>query len=160
MPQKLLDALPQIVSEIEYCTCFISYGEPDREFAEKLRDDLVARGVPCWLFSLDRTPGQPLDMEVEQNIQRADKMIVVCSQKSLVREGVLNELKKQVNKSVDDIVPVSLDNRWQRDDFPVEWQGQNLKPFLTRQIYADFSESKYEEELERLLKGLQRQGDS
>ena len=99
-------------------------------------------------------------MEVEQNIQRADKMIVVCSQKSLVREGVLNELKKQVNKSVDDIVPVSLDNRWQRDDFPVEWQGQNLKPFLTRQIYADFSESKYEEELERLLKGLQRQGDS
>ena len=160
VPRELLEALPGIVSEIKYRSCFVSYGEPDRGFAEKLAKDLKVREISCWLFSLDAKPGAGLVKEIEENIRRAEKMIVVCSKASLVSPGALKELKSQIRKDVDSIVPVSLDNVWAGDDFPVEWEGQNLRPFLTRQIYADFSGSvSYEEALERLLTGLRRADD-
>ena len=157
VPRELLEALPRIVSEIKYQTCFVSYGEPDLKFSEKLTKGLEARGVSCWLFPLDAKPGAGLEKEIEDNIRRSEKMIVICSKASLVRQGVLKELKSQINKDVDNIVPVSLDNVWTGDDFHVEWERQNLKPFLNRQIYADFSDpSGYEESLEVLLRGVMR----
>ena len=160
VPRELLEALPGIVSEIKYRSCFVSYGEPDRGFAEKLAKDLKVRGISCWLFSLDAKPEAGLVKEIEENIRRAEKVIVVCSKASLVSPGALKEFKSQIRKDVDSIVPVSLDNVWAGDDFPVEWEGQNLRPFLTRQIYADFSGSvSYEEALGRLLTGLRRADD-
>jgi len=158
VPGELLSELPRIVAEIKYYSCFISYGEPDRAFAEKLVTDLRERGVSCWMFSLDAIPGKPLEVEIEERLKQADKMVVTCSARSLVREAVLKELRKQLYvKHPDDIVPISLDHSWTKDDFPVEWEKQNLKPFLTRQIYADFSDpSIYKESLDKLLKGLKR----
>ena len=157
VPEELLREIPRIAAEIKYYTCFISYGERDKAFAEKLQGDLVARGVSCWMFSLDATPGKPVQSDIRENLGTMEKMVVICSARSLVRPGVLKELKAQIYKSIDDIVPVSLDRRWTQEDFPVEWEGQNLKPFLTRQIYADFSDSsKYDESLARLLIGLAR----
>jgi hypothetical protein len=35
VPKELLAALPRIVGEVEYYTCFISYGQPDLDFATR-----------------------------------------------------------------------------------------------------------------------------
>ena len=73
VPRELLEALPGIVSEIKYRSCFVSYGEPDRGFAEKLAKDLKVRGISWWLFSLDAKPGAGLVKEIEENIRRAER---------------------------------------------------------------------------------------
>lgn len=163
VPQELLDALPAIVAEVKYHSCFISYGHPNLQFAAKLRDDLVARGVSCWLYEMDKTVGEPTWQEIERKLEEYDRMVVVCSIDALMRDGVKKEIDKQIDKGADKLVPVSLDSRWTHPGFAVEWAGRDLKRFLTERNRADFSTwdsdpERYEKALEDLLKGLRRQG--
>ena len=157
VPRQLLDALPDIVREIKYQTCFISYGEPDRPFAEKLREDLVARGVSCWLFSTDHTPGERTRREIGQKRREADKMVVIFSVGSLVSEGARKEIEEQIDEDPDKLIPISLDETWKKPGFKVVREGRDLKPDLTGLNYADFGDPlRYEASLERLLKVLER----
>ena len=157
VPGELLKVLPSIVSEIKYYTCFISYGEPDREFAEKLQDDLRTRGVDCWLYSKDYTAGEKSRREIGRQRRSADKMIVLCSIKALVRDNFKNEIEDQVDDDPDKIVPVCIDMDWGHEGFQVSRASRDLKPFLMEPNYVDFSHpARYEQSLERLLKGLER----
>ena len=157
VPKELLDALPAIVRDIKYHSCFISYGEPDRQFAEKLRGSLLERGVSCWFYPADYTPGVPPEREIKQKIREYEKLVVVCSSEALVREGVLDEIEEQITLNPDNIIPVLRDHRWREKTFPVQWKNPNTKAFLDRQAYVDFSySSKYDDSLDRLLKGLER----
>ena len=54
LPKHVLDSTPQTLADIAYYSCFIAYGEPDKPFAERIRKDLVAKGISCWI-SLDFT---------------------------------------------------------------------------------------------------------
>ena len=159
VPQELLDALPSLVSEIKYQSCFISYGEPDQPFAEKLREELLARGVSCWLFSTDHTPGERTWREIGQKRREADKMVVICSVGSLVSEGARKEIEEQIDEDPDKLIPISLEGTWEKPGFKVTREGRDLKLFLLERNYADFSDSsKYEESLDRLLRALEREG--
>jgi len=159
VPRELLAELPRIVAEVKYYTCFMSYGRPDVDFAKKLRDDLVTRGVPCWLYDLDATPGERTWPEISQARREADKMVVICSAAALIRDGVLKEIEEQIDEDPDKMVPISRDNLWREPGFRVE-RGRDLKPFLSDKNYADFSdESCYEESLQRLLKALRRKAE-
>ena len=67
------------------------------------------------------------------------------------------EIEEQISEEEDKIIPISLDNDWKSDDFEVKTDTMDLKSFLLRRNYANFSdESKYHKSLERLLKGLRR----
>ena len=157
VPAELLDALPSLISEIKYHSCFISYGEPDRAFAEKLREELRGRGVSCWLFTKDQVPGERSRREIGERRREAEKMIVLCSAKGLVRDNFLNEIEDQIDEEPDKIVPVSLDDIWNQPGFRVMRGNNDLKPFLMERNWADFSDpSKYEASLGHLLTGLER----
>ena len=158
VPSELLNALPSIVREIRYYSCFISYGEPDRGFAERLRNDLIAHGVSCWLYAKDHTPGQPSRTEIMQARRQAEKMIIVCSLKGLLQDNFKNEIEDQADEAPDKILPVCLDKDSRHDGFQIKRGGRDLKPFLMEPNYVDFSDpSKYEQSLEGLLTGLRRQ---
>jgi len=157
VPKQFLDNLHQIVANIEYCSCFVAYGEPDKTYAEKLKRDFVAKGVSCWVYSLDSTPGQRTWPEISQRRREAEKMIVLCSAKSLVRDGVLKEIEEQIDENPDKLVPISLDDTWKEPGFPVRRGAGDLKPFLLERNYADFSDgAKYQKEFNKLLKGLRK----
>jgi len=157
VPKELLDALPRIVGEVKYCSCFLCYGEPDKVFAEKLRDNLVAPGVSCWLYSMDATPGERTWREIGDKRRGAEKMVVLCSAQALIRDGVLKEIEEQIDEEPNKMVPVSLDNLWKESGFRIMRGNRDLKPFLLERNYADFSgEASYRETLERLLRGLER----
>ena len=159
VPQEVLDALPRIVGGITYHSCFISYGQPDIGLAERLRNDLVLRGVPCWLYTKDATPGEPSLREIGRRRREAGKIVVLCSVNSLHREGVLREIEDQIDEDPDKILPVSLDNDWKHSGFQVMRAGRDLKPFLLERNYADFVDPKgYEKALERLLAGMIQEG--
>jgi hypothetical protein len=156
VPEELLDALPAIVGEVKYYSCFISYGQPDVEFAEMLTKDLRARGVPCWLWQRDKTVGKPTWGEIEQKLDEYDRMVVVCSIKALIRDGFKKEIDKQMDKNQDKLMPVSLDGEWTQDGFKAEWASRDLKAFLVERNYADFANKSHKEAVEELLRSLKR----
>lgn len=156
VPQGVLEALPRIVSEIKYHSCFISYGHPDVTFATKLRQDLEARGVSCWLYEMDKTVGKPTRREIGESRRGADRFVVLCSAAALVRDPVLEEIEDQINDDPERLVPISLDNLWKEPGFKVIRGNHNLKPDLENRNYADFANKPYEEALEELLRGLRR----
>jgi hypothetical protein len=157
VPKELLDAIPAILAEVRYQTAFISYGGPDAEFARRLHGDLTNRGVQCWTYELSATPGEKTWPEIKRNLLGADRVIVLCSAKSLVRPGVRKELEEVIDEAEDKPMPVSLDNTWREEGFEVRRDGRNLKPYVTERNYADFSDPKaYDTQLERLLRSLRR----
>lgn len=161
VPQELLEALPGIVAEVKYHTCFIAYGQPDMEFARKLCEDLEARGVSCWLYDMDATPGEPTWREIGEKRRGADKTVVLCSHRALVRDGVLKEIEEQIDEDPDKLVPVSLDDLWKEKGFKVMRADNDLKHELVKRNWADFAgwesdASRYEKGLEELLRGLRR----
>lgn len=92
-----------------------------------------------------------------QKRREAEKMIVLCSAKALVRDGVLKEIEEQIDEDPDKMVPISLDDLWKENGFSVKRGKRDLKPFLLERNYADFSdESAYNNSLRRLLGGLKR----
>jgi uncharacterized protein YjbI with pentapeptide repeats len=159
VPKQALAGLARIVRAVGHYSCFICYGQPDLEFATKLRDDLVARGVPCWLYALDATPGERTWTEIGRRRREADKMVVICSAAALIRDGALKEIEEQIDEEPDKMVPISRDSLWREPGFRVI-RGRDLKPFLLDKNYADFSdESRHEDSLQRLLKALRRKAD-
>lgn len=146
----------QAVVKIRYNTVFICYGQPDLTFATKLKKDLEKKGVSCWLYSLDYTPGDRTWKEIGQRRREAEKMVVLCSSKYLVRDGVRREIEEQIDEDPEKIIPISCDDLWKERGFQVMREDRDLKPFPIERNYADFGEkAKYEESLNRLLKGLE-----
>jgi len=83
-------------------------------------------------------------------------MIVLCSAKSLIRDGVLKEIEEQIDEDPDRIVPISLDNLWKESGFSVKRGQRDLKPFLLERNFADFTDKPtYENSSRKLLKGLE-----
>ena len=160
LPKDFLETLPKILAEVRYCSSFVCYGSPDLKFAKMLRKDLMARGASCWLYPLDAIPGQRTWQEITLRRREAEKMIVLCSAKALIRDGVLKEIEEQIDEDPNKMVPISLDDTWKEDGFLVRRGQRDLKPFLLERNYADFSEpSKYNESLLKLLKGLKRENN-
>ena len=157
VPKQLLDVLPRILADVQYYSCFICYGEPDRVFAESLVESLKAIAVSCWLYSMDATPGERVWGEITRKRREAEKIIVICSAQSLVRNGVLKEIEEQIDEDPDKIVPISVDNLWKKNGFWVRRGKRDLKPFLLERNYADFcDESTYNDSLCDLLRGIKR----
>lgn len=94
VPTQLLHDLPRILAEVKYCSCFICYGQPDVNLATRLVDDLRAKGVSCWLYDMDATPGKKTWGEITIERREKERMIVLCSIKALVRDGVKKEIEE------------------------------------------------------------------
>ncbi len=159
VPEELLNALPRIIAEVKYSNCFISYGQLDGKLATKLREDLTASGITCWLYELDSTPGVRTWQEISMKRREAENMVLLCSAEALVRDGVLKELEEQIDENPDKIIPISLDDLWKHPGFRVMRGQRDLKPFLLDRNYADFANMEYAEALKRLLRGLERKND-
>jgi hypothetical protein len=154
VPAEVLDVLPTVTTKVAYSRCFIAYGQPDAEFAEKLYGLLKEVGVTCWLYELDATPGERTWKEITEQLREAERVIVICSASALVRDGLLKELEKLIDEEPQKIVPVSVDDLWEEPGFRVVRGVKDLKPFLSDRNYVDFHSTPFEEATKRLLKGL------
>ena len=156
VPGELLKALPRIVAEVRYYTCFVAYGQPDVAFARELCGHLAGSGVSCWLYDMDATVGEETWAEIRRQRREAEKTVVICSLAALGRDGVLKEIEEQVDEAREKIVPISLDDHWKEPGFQVVRGNRDLKPHLLERNHADFAKLSYQEALKRLLKGLKR----
>lgn len=94
---------------------FISYGAPDEAFAARLNRALLAEGVRTYFFKEDAEPGQKLHRLMRTGVNTHDRVILICSEASLKRPGLLNELEETLQRESREggqsyLVPVRVDD--------------------------------------------------
>jgi hypothetical protein len=77
---------------------FISYGAPDEAFARQLYDALKAHGAVVFFFPETAFVGERISNEVFRQLQRHDRVLLVCSRNSLRRPGVVNEIQQTLDR--------------------------------------------------------------
>ena len=111
---------------------FISYGHPDESFAAAVNAGLRQAGIRTWFFRDDAQPGERLHRMMSRGINAHDRVVLICSQASLERRGVLNELEQAFSREAREggaeiLIPI------RRDDFVFSNWAQD-RPDLARQI--------------------------
>jgi hypothetical protein len=148
---------------------FLAYGEPDREFAEQLRRELTHNGVKTWHFPRDAEPGARIKRHLSRQINSYDRMVLVCSQASLKREGVLAELEEVLEREHDEgesevLIPIMIESIVETgQELPGWWpkDREHLYRALRRRVVADFcgalgDKDKWGEQKGKLLRALRK----
>jgi uncharacterized protein YjbI with pentapeptide repeats len=142
---------------------FISYGGPDTRFAETLNDALRRNGVTTFFFAKDAVPGRKLHRLMREGVNNHDRVILICSEASLDRPGVLNEIAETLQREArsggrEHLIPITLDRyvftKWAPHD-------PGLAQAIRDRVVADFEgadrdEERFNEGLFRLIAALKK----
>jgi hypothetical protein len=95
-------------------TVFLSYGGPDAVVAADINQYLGSKGVRTWFFPKDARPGEKLHRVMHEGVNEYDKVLLLCSQASLSRPGVLNEIERALEREAREggsavLIPLALD---------------------------------------------------
>lgn len=137
---------------------FISYGAPDEEFATILNKDLLANGVATFFFPLNAKFGEKLHTTMRR-VDEYDRIILICSERSLDRAGLQFELEKVLEREARGggesyLIPIVLD-----DYLFSSWQPKRseLKQEILNRVVGDFRKKEnYKNQLERLIEALRK----
>jgi hypothetical protein len=142
---------------------FISYGSPDGGFARQLYEALHANGVKTFFFPEHAVPGKRLHRLMREGVNQHDRVVLICSEASLNRTGVLNEIEETLAREARDggetyLIPIRLDDYIFNDWAPAR---EDLAQALRDRVVADFSgaledSNIFKAGLLRLLSALRR----
>ena len=159
VPDSFIEYARSLVGQaIQDYSCFISHSHSDRRFCERLHNDLQAKGVRVWYFPEDATWGKTVWGEIDRGIRIYDKLVVVCSQRSLCSGPVIREIERALQREDREgknvLFPIRL------DDYIFEVWEHPRKADVVAKVVGDFSGwdsdvAKYEASFQRLLRGLQ-----
>lgn len=118
-------------------SCFISFSGNDRDFIEKIGEDLQREGISCWYAPEEMKMGDEIRQQVDQLIRVQDKLLVVLSKFSIespwIQKEVEAAIEEERNRKRAVLFPVRLDNG--RMDAEKDWLDDLQK---THPIY-DFT---------------------
>jgi len=104
----------QMMSPIQYYSCFISYSSKNHDFAERLYADLQSHNVRCWFASEDMKTGDVIRTRIDEAIRIHDKLLLVLSQHSVESSWVEKEVETAFEKERQQkrhmLFPVRLDD--------------------------------------------------
>lgn len=100
VPGTLLSYLAERLGAqpIHFFSCFISYGDQDESFADRLYRDLTKHGLRCWKYDEDALVGRGVWANIDRAIAVHEKALVICSQSSLQRPGVQREIERALQR--------------------------------------------------------------
>lgn len=157
VPNDFLNYMRSLVLKpVEFFTCFISYSSKDKEFAEKLYNDLQSQGVRCWFAPTHMRIGDKIRRRIDETIRVYDKLLLILSQHSLqsqwVEQEVETALEKERDVNVTVLFPVSLDNE------VLKMKSGWAKYIMNTRHIGDFtnwkSHDEYQEAFARLVNDL------
>ena len=98
-----------------YVSVFISYGGPDEKLAKTFYNKLQEHGVPVFFFSENAPIGKKLHHVMRDGIAKHDRVLLLCSERSLTRPGVLNEIEEALQRESleggqERLMPCALDD--------------------------------------------------
>jgi len=147
---------PLFIKPIQFYSCFISYSSKNQDFAERLHNDLQAKGVRCWFAPEDLKIGDKFRTRIDEAIRYHDKLLLILSEHSINSDWVEKEVEtafekeRQQKRTV--LFPIRLDD--------VIWgTGQAWAADIRRTRHiGDFANWKdhdaYQKAFERLLRDL------
>ena len=166
VPHNFIDNILPLGKEsvIDFYSCFISYSEKDEIFAKRLKHDLEANKIRCWIFPEDSEWGEDVYKNIDEAIKNYDKLIVICSENSLNSEPVIREVERALQKEKKlkvkhketnrVLFPITIDN------YIFKGWEHYLKLDLLRPTIGDFKKYKnndeYNKSLERLIEALEK----
>jgi uncharacterized protein YjbI with pentapeptide repeats len=138
IPSILVDYLPSMIGKpIQFESCFISYSTGDVEFCRRLRFEMLERGISAWLFDEDAQWGKSMWGEIDKSIRVHDRVVVVCSERSLKSAPVLREIERALRREdaegKDILFPIRID-----DYIFTKWRHPR-KDDVTSKIVGDFT---------------------
>jgi len=161
VPEEFIKKIPSLikVGSVKLDSCFISFGKEDRKFCEKLLADLKDRGVRTWMYHEDARIGRENMAEIDRAIRNYDKVVLICSETSLDRPHVIEEIERACQREVRDkkdiLFPVTVDNyvhgRWDHHR-----QADVCKKVIGDFIGWEDDPAKYEASLNKLIDDLNR----
>jgi hypothetical protein len=166
VPENFISYMASLVCVgIEFYSLFISYSTNDQEFADRLHDDLQAKGVRCWFAPHDVKAGEKLDEQIDEAIRLHDKLLLILSPDSIKSEWVKTEIskarKREVRENKRVLFPIRLCTFAELRD----WEcfdsdaGKDSAREIREYFIPDFSNWKdhdaYKLAFDRLLKDLQ-----
>lgn len=143
---------------------FISYGGKDEAFAERLNEALRAGGIITWFFKTDAKPGEKLHNVMRDGVNSHDRVLLICTENSLQRSGVSNEIEKVLEREAREggtaiLIPVIVDsyllNKWSPSSLNLKSRRQEI----IGRVVADFrgattSQQKFDIGISRLILAL------
>lgn len=115
LPEHFIRQIPSLFSKSEH-SCFVSYSSKDKEFVERLCSDLKQNSVSCFFAPEDMPIGSRIRRNIDENIYRHEKFLLILSENSIVSDWVEHEVEtalakenEQTQKSII-LLPIRLDN--------------------------------------------------
>lgn len=158
--KNLTTAITHEVSDAYYSVA-ISYGGLDEIVATKLNNFLESHGVKTWFYPDDGLAGEKLHRMMSKMVKQADRIILLCSQSSLQRAGVLNELERTLEKEAKEgaseiLIPIALDDyvydKWTPKN--ADWADQVRTRNILEFNAANWDSEKIQKQLMKLLLSL------
>src|SRR2546427_9342722 len=109
---------------------FISYSRADKEFADRLRLDLLNIGVSSWIDVKEIIPGNSIPGSIALAIAKSDYFFLVLSATSISSKWVRYESDIAVTLEVEKQKPCIV---------PLRLNDVEIPPPLRNKRYADFS---------------------
>jgi TIR domain len=143
-------------------TTFISFGAPDQAFAARLHEELQKHTVTTFFFPEHAPPGQRLHRVMREGVNKYDRIVLICSEASLERPGVLNEIEEALAREARDggttyLIPIRL------DDYVFRWSPSrpDIAQAIRDRVVADFTgatgdDAMFSKALARLLSVLKK----
>lgn len=166
VPEDMIGYIHSIRGAIQFYSCFISYSTKNQDFAERLHNDLQAKGVRCWFAPHDVQGGRKLHEQIDEAIRLHDKLLLILSPDSMNSEWVKTEIAKARKREVRDLARVLFPVRLCSFTALRDWEcfdadaGKDSAREIREYYIPDFSDWKtdadsYTREFEKLLRDLQ-----
>lgn len=140
---------------------FLSHAWENKDFAGKLYDALIEKGVLVWYDEKKMKPGDDILDSIDEGISTYDKMILVCSKESLKSWWVEEELdrvfekerkyRNEKGKKHRLLIPVTIDNT-------LFESNESRSKSIRKRIVGDFkewdNEEKFDVSLNQLIESL------
>lgn len=158
VPENFIEYMRSLTGKaFVYYSCFISHSSKDKDFCQRLYNDLQGAGVRCWLDSEDLKIGDKFWERIDDSIRLHDKLLVVLSEQSIASDWVEREVMSALEKEGQSpgrtvLFPISLDDAVKTARHP--WAADLRR----RRHIGDFSNWKehdaYQQAFTRLLRDL------
>jgi hypothetical protein len=167
VPDGLIEYLPSLVGSlepIEFYSCFISHSSTDHEFCKRLYSRMRDEHLRVWLDQEDIKPGRKIRDQIDEQIRRHDKLLLVLSESSMASDWVASEIYRARQREQREGRQLLFPVRLAPFETIIEWEcfDSDSGVDIAREIRAyhipDFSEWKdhdaFEREFAKLLTGL------
>lgn len=101
VPDALIGQMVSLAGTgFEFYSLFISYSAHDQRFADRLYAGLQAKGVRCWFAPHDMRSGKKIHEQIDEAIQKYDRLLLILSTESMQSGWVKTEISKARKREI------------------------------------------------------------